>query len=111
MTNLRSDVTKRLSAEDYPADPADIENRISPEILAAMQGAQAAPVPEAELVGAAPASDPTIEAPAEERGGQPLRSASVALDPNDPSTWGKVGRNDACPCGSGKKYKHCHGKA
>lgn len=23
----------------------------------------------------------------------------------------KVGRNDPCPCGSGKKYKHCHGKA
>ena len=30
-------------------------------------------------------------------------------DPNDPSTWGKVSRNEACPCGSGKKYKHCHG--
>lgn len=30
-------------------------------------------------------------------------------DPNDPSTWGKVGRNEACPCGSGKKFKHCHG--
>ena len=30
-------------------------------------------------------------------------------DPNDPSTWGRIGRNDACPCGSGKKYKHCHG--
>ncbi len=30
-------------------------------------------------------------------------------DPNDPSTWGKVGRNEPCPCGSGKKYKHCHG--
>ncbi len=30
-------------------------------------------------------------------------------DPDDPSTWGKVGRNEACPCGSGKKYKHCHG--
>ncbi|MEP2981298.1 MAG: preprotein translocase subunit SecA [Lentilitoribacter sp.] len=30
-------------------------------------------------------------------------------DPEDPSTWGKVGRNEACPCGSGKKYKHCHG--
>jgi len=28
---------------------------------------------------------------------------------NDPSTWGKVARNDPCPCGSGKKYKHCHG--
>lgn len=31
-------------------------------------------------------------------------------DPTDPSTWGKVGRNEACPCGSGKKYKQCHGK-
>ncbi|MDN2578353.1 preprotein translocase subunit SecA [Aquibium sp. ELW1220] len=30
-------------------------------------------------------------------------------NPEDPSTWGKVGRNEACPCGSGKKYKHCHG--
>ncbi len=30
-------------------------------------------------------------------------------DPNDPSTWGSVGRNEPCPCGSGKKYKHCHG--
>jgi preprotein translocase subunit SecA len=30
-------------------------------------------------------------------------------NPKDPSTWGKVGRNEACPCGSGKKYKHCHG--
>ncbi len=32
------------------------------------------------------------------------------VDPNDPDTWGKVGRNEACPCGSGKKYKHCHGR-
>jgi preprotein translocase subunit SecA len=31
-------------------------------------------------------------------------------DPDDPSTWGKVGRNAPCPCGSGKKYKRCHGK-
>ncbi|QWW67415.1 preprotein translocase subunit SecA [Rhizobium sp. WYJ-E13] len=30
-------------------------------------------------------------------------------NPDDPATWGKVGRNEACPCGSGKKYKHCHG--
>jgi preprotein translocase subunit SecA len=35
---------------------------------------------------------------------------SRAVNPNDPTTWGKVGRNDACPCGSGKKYKHCHGR-
>ncbi len=30
-------------------------------------------------------------------------------DPADPSTWGRVARNEACPCGSGKKFKHCHG--
>lgn len=30
-------------------------------------------------------------------------------DPNDPNSWGKVGRNEACPCGSGRKFKHCHG--
>ncbi|WP_346913258.1 preprotein translocase subunit SecA [uncultured Roseibium sp.] len=34
---------------------------------------------------------------------------AAARNPEDPSTWGKVGRNEACPCGSGKKYKHCHG--
>ncbi len=32
------------------------------------------------------------------------------IDPADPSTWGKVGRNQPCPCGSGRKYKHCHGR-
>ena len=31
-------------------------------------------------------------------------------DPKDPSTWGKIGRNESCPCGSGNKYKQCHGK-
>ena len=31
-------------------------------------------------------------------------------DPKNPATWGKVGRNEVCPCGSGKKYKHCHGR-
>ncbi|AGB44124.1 preprotein translocase subunit SecA [Mesorhizobium sp. B2-5-9] len=44
-----------------------------------------------------------------------VRQESTAIvapedrDPNNPATWGKVGRNEACPCGSGKKYKHCHG--
>ncbi len=33
----------------------------------------------------------------------------VALSKDDPTTWGKVSRNAACPCGSGKKFKHCHG--
>jgi preprotein translocase subunit SecA len=31
-------------------------------------------------------------------------------NPQDPSSWGKVGRNEPCPCGSGKKFKHCHGR-
>jgi preprotein translocase subunit SecA len=35
--------------------------------------------------------------------------AAEDRDPQNPSTWGKVGRNEPCPCGSGKKYKHCHG--
>ena len=34
---------------------------------------------------------------------------AAAVDPGDQSTWGKVQRNALCPCGSGKKYKHCHG--
>ena len=33
-----------------------------------------------------------------------------ARNPQDPTTWGKVGRNEVCPCGSGKKFKHCHGR-
>ncbi|MDF3155448.1 preprotein translocase subunit SecA [Mesorhizobium sp. XAP10] len=43
---------------------------------------------------------------------RPETTAIVApedRDPDNQATWGKVGRNEACPCGSGKKYKHCHG--
>ncbi|MCO6188194.1 preprotein translocase subunit SecA [Rhizobium sp. L1K21] len=36
--------------------------------------------------------------------------SQAGRDPNDPTTWGRVGRNEPCPCGSGKKYKHCHGQ-
>lgn len=36
-------------------------------------------------------------------------TAVLERDPQDASTWGRVGRNEPCPCGSGKKYKHCHG--
>ena len=51
--------------------------------------------------------DPSMSAPEKPTtfsyGNQPF-------DPKDPNTWGKIARNDPCPCGSGKKYKHCHGK-
>ncbi|SFJ86284.1 protein translocase subunit secA [Pseudovibrio ascidiaceicola] len=36
-------------------------------------------------------------------------SAPDGRESDDPETWGRVGRNEPCPCGSGKKYKHCHG--
>ena len=38
------------------------------------------------------------------------QDAAPGFDENDPSTWGNPGRNAACPCGSGKKFKHCHGR-
>ena len=40
----------------------------------------------------------------------PFQYNKGAVDPHNPATWGKVARNDLCPCGSGKKYKHCHGQ-
>jgi preprotein translocase subunit SecA len=39
-----------------------------------------------------------------------VRQAAGVIDPGDPSTWGRVSRNAPCPCQSGKKYKHCHGR-
>ncbi|HYX02600.1 MAG TPA: SEC-C metal-binding domain-containing protein, partial [Reyranella sp.] len=59
--------------------------------------------------------DPAFD-PADPDGGgvatlhRPRQVAKAARDPNDPSTWGKVARNAPCPCGSGKKFKHCHGR-
>ncbi|WP_206456052.1 preprotein translocase subunit SecA [Aurantimonas marina] len=39
----------------------------------------------------------------------PADADGLRRDPNDTSSWGPVGRNEPCPCGSGKKFKHCHG--
>ncbi len=36
--------------------------------------------------------------------------AAPGFDESDQSTWGNPGRNEPCPCGSGKKFKHCHGR-
>jgi preprotein translocase subunit SecA len=40
----------------------------------------------------------------------PPQRKGAKVDPANPASWGKIGRNDSCPCGSGKKYKHCHGR-
>ncbi|MEM6615174.1 MAG: preprotein translocase subunit SecA [Pseudomonadota bacterium] len=41
---------------------------------------------------------------------RPKPAAAGPVDPANPASWGKVPRNAPCPCGSGKKYKHCHGR-
>ncbi len=56
------------------------------------------------LMGSGRAAAPDVKQPVQ------LRKTDGAVDPNDQSTWGKPSRNQPCPCGSGKKYKHCHGK-
>ena len=61
---------------------------------------------EMEEVGAMAAAGGGDRRPRGARG-RPVRPG---VDPNDPSTWGRISRNSACPCGSGRKYKHCHGK-
>lgn len=40
----------------------------------------------------------------------PQATDAALRDPKNPASWGKIGRNEDCPCGSGKKYKHCHGR-
>lgn len=61
--------------------------------------------------------DPAFEQPQAEQGEGRLTSNPVLArkgaderDPNNPETWGRVGRNEPCPCGSGKKFKQCHGR-
>ena len=85
---LRADVTQHLSR----IRPLTEEERaeMMRQMIAQQQMAQT------------PASAP---APAEAP--QP---ALAGFDEADPSTWGNPGRNDPCPCGSGQKFKHCHGK-
>jgi preprotein translocase subunit SecA len=55
--------------------------------------------------------DPALDEP---KGGVGLlsrtRSDNTIIDPEDQSTWGRIQRNEPCPCGSGRKYKYCHGK-
>jgi preprotein translocase subunit SecA len=64
-----------------------------------------------ELIASRPAVGGVAEAAEAEAGDTQtiVRRRTEALDPDDPSTWGRVRRNAPCPCGSGKKYKHCHG--
>ena len=63
------------------------------------------PEPSLALAGAEPAYELA------DGGGATLTAVrSEAVDPNNPATWANSPRNAPCPCGSGKKFKHCHGK-
>jgi preprotein translocase subunit SecA len=69
------------------------------------EGEEIHPTPEMALAS----GDPYEGAPMATRiTAGPLRASAV--DPNDPSTWAATPRNAPCPCGSGKKFKHCHGR-
>ena len=91
LDTLREDVTRDL------ARIRPITEEQQREILAQMAAEQARM--QAPAAPAAPA--PTGDAPS---------AAAPGFVEDDPSTWGNPGRNDPCPCGSGKKFKHCHGR-
>ena len=98
LDSLRQDVTQKLSqirpisAEEQKALMEQYQAQ-----LAAYQAQQAQTKANAELAAAGGAALAT--------GG-----ALAGFDESDPTTWGNPSRNDPCPCGSGEKFKHCHGK-
>jgi len=67
------------------------------------------PPMEAHHIDPLTGEDELAPAPQFSAKGVRLRDPAPVVDPNDSSTWGKVSRNEPCPCGSGKKFKHCHG--
>ncbi|MBT2131766.1 preprotein translocase subunit SecA [Aliiroseovarius lamellibrachiae] len=85
LDGLRADVTKRLS---------QIRPMTEEEQAAMMQKMIQ------QQQAAAGAGDVNPATPVEAEG----------FDENKPETWGNPARNDMCPCGSGQKFKHCHGK-
>jgi preprotein translocase subunit SecA len=100
LESLREDVTQTLSRV-RPLSEEEREQQLRMMQMAA--GMSPAPTPASSEAGAeAPASG--APAAAEAAG-----SGLPGFDENDPSTWGNPGRNSPCPCGSGKKFKHCHG--
>ena len=111
LANLREAVTGQLMHVELA--PPDQQPALQEVELPPMVAHHADPVTGFDELALA---DAAIEA---ERRGPPAprprppqqtRKQSEAVDPKDPATWGRVARNSPCPCGSGKKYKQCHGK-
>ena len=97
LDGLRTEVSQKLS-QIRPMTPEEQEAMIR-QISAQQAALQQAAEPALEPAGAG------AEAETETAG---TRLAGFVED--DPTTWGNPGRNDLCPCGSGKKFKHCHGR-
>jgi preprotein translocase subunit SecA len=112
--NLREAVTAQLMRVEVQQAPPDQQG-----MLPAMELHKADPMTgEDEMAmagGDMPARQNIVRAMASNAGASlaPATAGGAQVlprDPKDPSSWGKVGRNEACPCGSGKKFKHCHGR-
>jgi preprotein translocase subunit SecA len=102
LNRLRTEVTRML---------AHVQIMTQEEQQAMMAALQARAAAEAQR--ATPPFQPAVAAPPQrvpEMAGAAAPALAAGVDPADPATWGASGRNDPCPCGSGKKYKHCHGK-
>ncbi|MFY0624007.1 MAG: preprotein translocase subunit SecA [Pelagimonas sp.] len=95
LDSLRETVTTQLS-QVRPMTEEEQRAMMDEMVQRQMQAAQTAD----------PNPAPT-NAAAEGSANEPL---IAGFDENDQSTWGNPGRNDPCPCGSGEKFKHCHGR-
>ena len=105
LSHMQIQMEQPVEQQLLPRGPQQmIEGRADPALAMAMQDDEGFLAREPALAGAGTGTD-GVPMPA-----QPSRRRSAQdVNPNDPGTWGRVPRNAACPCGSGKKYKHCHG--
>ncbi|SMX33812.1 preprotein translocase subunit SecA [Maliponia aquimaris] len=111
LDGLRSTVTEQLSKIRPMTEE---EQRAMIEEMRRQQAAMQRKMEEAaaKASGAAapaPAPAPALEGAATAAAGAGAVAAE-GFDETDPTTWGNPGRNDPCPCGSGNKFKHCHGR-
>src|SRR5579883_2996866 len=104
--NLREGVTAQLMRVEIVQQPAEPP----PPTLPVMTAHHADPTTGEDEMALALAGAETLARAGITPGAGATAVAAAARDPGNPASWGKVGRNENCPCGSGKKYKHCHGK-
>ncbi|SIQ64487.1 protein translocase subunit secA [Rhizobium sp. RU35A] len=100
---------KAEAFELFQALLANLREVVTAQLMRVELVREAPQAPEPPPVMQAHHFDPTT---GEDEFAQPAIFAAdeaIDRDPSNPATWGKVGRNELCPCGSGKKFKHCHG--